>query len=86
MKSTTELTPCPQILPAIERIVRGEEKGGIFMWYVRKHIEKCGHCQHTLEALRCYQDAVQQAFHDAKAEGEKGVTEDDLHEILRNLE
>jgi hypothetical protein len=82
----TELKPCPQILPAIERIVRGEEKGGIFMWYVHKHIEKCGHCKEALDALQCYQDAVRKAFDDARTDGEYSVSEDDLNAILRTLE
>jgi hypothetical protein len=86
MKTETQLVPCPHVLPTIERIVYGEEKGGVFMWYVRKHIQKCNHCKHTLDALVCYQEAIQKAFDDARADGDHGVTQDDLSAILSQLE
>lgn len=66
--SSVTLSPCPQIVESLERIAEGKEKGGIFMWYVRKHIERCDHCRDALDALICYQDAIKKAYEDADFE------------------
>jgi hypothetical protein len=85
MSQQTELTPCPQILPALERIAQGKEKGGVFMWYVRKHISMCDHCKETLDALVCYQEALEKAMKETEAEGDVGVTRQELSDLLKRL-
>lgn len=77
-----KLRPCPQILSSIEKISEGKDTNGLFMKYVKKHVEKCSHCSEALDALTCYQDAVKAAYQQALDEGETGLTNQDLASLL----
>ncbi|MEI7576474.1 MAG: hypothetical protein WCK51_06240 [Armatimonadota bacterium] len=80
-----KLRPCPQILSSIEKIAEGKDSNGLFMKYVKKHVEKCSHCGEALDALTCYQDAVKAAYKDTLEEGESNLTASDLTSILDGI-
>ena len=81
-----KLRPCPHILSSIEKIAEGKDSNGIFMKYVKLHVEKCSHCAEALDALKCYQDAARTAYQESLAEGENGISATDLTSILDGIE
>ncbi len=80
-----KLRPCPHIASSLEKIAEGRDSNGLFMAYVKKHIEKCSHCSEALDALKCYQDAVVQAYKETIEQGEKPFTELDLSNLLDSI-
>ena len=80
-----KLRPCPQILSSIEKIAEGKDSNGLFMMYVKKHVEKCAHCSEALDALTCYQDAVKAAYNEALEEGASNLDSSDLSSILDKI-
>lgn len=80
-----KLRPCPHVAASLERIAEGQDTNGLFMKYVKKHIEKCGHCAEALDALNCYQDAVKRAYKETIENGEKPFTEQDLSNLLDTI-
>ncbi|MBS1703487.1 MAG: hypothetical protein JST12_17620 [Armatimonadetes bacterium] len=86
MKSHDALKPCGMFASTLERLVFENSKGGLFKWYVKKHAEKCGNCKATMDALKCYQDAIRLAYEEACAEGEDLISQGDLSDLLNKLE
>lgn len=80
-----KLRPCPHVISSIEKIAEGSDSNGLFMKYVRKHVEKCSHCAEALEALECYQAAVREAYSETIRNGEKPLGEQDLSNLLDSL-
>lgn len=80
-----KLRPCPHIISSIEKIAEGKDANGLFMMYVKKHVEKCSHCSEALDALTCYQNAVKQAYQETIEQGEKPFTEKDLSNLLDTI-
>lgn len=80
-----KLRPCPHVISSIEKIAEGKDSNGLFMKYVKKHVERCAHCAEALEALQCYQHAVQQAYQETIADGEKPFDEQDLSNLLDSI-
>ena len=80
-----KLRPCPQIVSSLEKISEGKDTNGLFMLYVKKHIEKCSHCAEALDALICYQEAVKQAYKETIEHGEKPFTDQDLSNLLDSI-
>lgn len=85
MKVHATSKPCKPFVSTLEDLVFDQAKGGLFRWYVRKHAEKCGGCRATLDALKCYQDAVRLAYEEAKKEGEDVMTLDDVSDLLNRM-
>ena len=86
MKSHATAKPCTPFVSTLEKLVFENSKGGLFKWYVRKHAEQCGGCKATLDALKCYQNAVRQAYDEATTEGENLMTRVELNGLLNKLE
>ena len=86
MKTHVTSKPCAPFVSTLEKLVFENSKGGLFKWYVKKHAEQCGGCKATLDALKCYQDAVRHAYEEATSEGENLMTRGDLHSLLNKLE
>lgn len=85
MKTHATTKPCAPFVSTLEKLVFENSKGGLFRWYVRKHAEHCGGCKATLDALKCYQDAVKAAFEDVVSEGENVMTADEMTNLLDKL-
>ena len=85
MKLHATNKPCKPFVSTLEALVFDQAKGGLFQWYVRKHAEKCGGCRATLDALKCYQEAVKLAYEEAKKEGEDVMTLDDVSDLLNRM-
>ena len=85
-QSPTHLNPCGMFVSTLEKIAFDHSKGGLFKWYVRKHAQNCGGCKDTLSALECYKSAVQTAYDQASAEGEKVMTSGEVSKLLDKLE
>lgn len=85
MTNEKELTPCPKLLSAIEQTIFGNSRGGLFQWYVKKHAEKCAHCQETVDALQCYKGAITEAVKDCKVEGALLMTDDEIEGLLAKV-
>lgn len=50
---STQLTPCPHMKRALERIAQGK-RGGPYLWYARLHTIKCKQCSAALRSLKQY--------------------------------
>jgi hypothetical protein len=85
-QNSSELTPCPHIAAALQQLADETAPDSLFVRYVRKHVEKCNHCRETLEALKCYHEAIKAAYTEAfEEEGQMAFGQADLTSLLAKL-